>query len=128
MEEQAQSLIDRTTAAFKAGKLQTNPFPNAGGAAIPPPPSLQGGPQTQIAIMGGPGPQQMGPRPGLIPTPMRPMGPMMVGPGPGQPMGMPGMRPGMPGPMIMGGPPMGMMMGPVQQMAAAQVLQTQMRN
>ncbi|KAL4705968.1 hypothetical protein ACJJTC_019323 [Scirpophaga incertulas] len=36
MEEQAQHLIDATTAAFKAGKIAQNPF-GAKGAAIPPP-------------------------------------------------------------------------------------------
>ncbi|CAF0722155.1 unnamed protein product [Didymodactylos carnosus] len=30
MEEQAQRLIDQTTAAFKSGKLQSNPFSNSG--------------------------------------------------------------------------------------------------
>ena len=35
MEEQAQSLIDATTAAFKAGKLPGSGMP--GGVAIPPP-------------------------------------------------------------------------------------------
>ena len=39
--------------------------------------------------MGGPRPMGA-PRPGLIPNPMGPMGPMMVGPGPMQPVGMPG--------------------------------------
>lgn len=39
MEEQAQNLIDATTAAFKAGKM-TNSFGPPKGAAIPPPPSL----------------------------------------------------------------------------------------
>lgn len=41
MEEQAQSLIDATTAAFKAGKIAQNPFAPPGapgkGMAIPPP-------------------------------------------------------------------------------------------
>lgn len=42
MEEQAQHLIDATTAAFKAGKIATNPFAQKpGGAAIPPPASMQ---------------------------------------------------------------------------------------
>ena len=41
MEEQAQHLIDATTAAFKAGKIASNPFAApAAGAAIPPPASL----------------------------------------------------------------------------------------
>lgn len=42
MEEQAQHLIDATTAAFKAGKIATNPFAQKpGGTAIPPPGSMQ---------------------------------------------------------------------------------------
>lgn len=41
MEEQAQHLIDATTAAFKAGKITNNPFaPPGKGVAIPPPPQL----------------------------------------------------------------------------------------
>lgn len=41
MEEQAQHLIDATTAAFKAGKIANNPFAQAGkGVAIPPPAQL----------------------------------------------------------------------------------------
>ncbi|KAI3369325.1 hypothetical protein L3Q82_007574 [Scortum barcoo] len=57
MEEQAQSLIDKTTAAFQQGKIPPTPFPGG-----PPP--------------GGP------PRPGMLPTP--PMGgpPMMPMMGP----------------------------------------------
>jgi U1 small nuclear ribonucleoprotein C len=35
MEEQAQHLIDATTAAFKAGKIATNPFANPPPGAIP---------------------------------------------------------------------------------------------
>ena len=57
MEDQAQSLIDATTAAFMKGKLGKYP-----GNAIPPPQSL-----------GGP--------------PMRPMGPGGMGPGMGPGMG-----------------------------------------
>lgn len=41
MEEQAQHLIDATTAAFKAGKIAQNPFsnppPNMNMTAVPPP-------------------------------------------------------------------------------------------
>ncbi|XP_023235125.1 U1 small nuclear ribonucleoprotein C-like [Centruroides sculpturatus] len=51
MEEQAQNLIDATTAAFKAGKIQSGQFGQPpkppgvppGGAMIPPPASLQVG-------------------------------------------------------------------------------------
>ncbi|XP_014001869.1 U1 small nuclear ribonucleoprotein C [Salmo salar] len=90
MEEQAQSLIDKTTAAFQQGKMPPTPFPGApptGGAMIPPP------------NLNGP------PRPGMLPTPQMggpPMMPMMggMGPPPGM-MGGPGMRPPMGGRMQM---------------------------
>ena len=49
MEEQAQSLIDATTAAFKAGKLGPGGPPGPHGAMIPPPMGM-GGPR-----MGMPG-------------------------------------------------------------------------
>ncbi|KAG1700044.1 U1 small nuclear ribonucleoprotein C [Nymphon striatum] len=83
MEEQAQSLIDATTAAFKAGKISTNPFapgPNRppGGAMIPPPPTLQG----PVGPRGIP-PPTVGRMPGPMPTmPPGPMPPMMAPPGP----------------------------------------------
>merc|ERR1712243_217832 len=83
MEDQAQSLIDATTAAFMSGKLGKYP-----GNAIPPPQSL-----------GGPPMRPMGP-PGMPPMPPG-MGPPGMPPG----MGPPGMPPGM-------GPPPGMMGGP----------------
>ncbi|NP_001158541.1 U1 small nuclear ribonucleoprotein C [Oncorhynchus mykiss] len=91
MEEQAQSLIDKTTAAFQQGKMPPTPFPGApppGGAMIPPP-NLHGPP-----------------RPGMLPTPQMggpPMMPMMGGMGPPPPgmMGGPGMRPPMGGRMQM---------------------------
>ncbi|GAB6029018.1 hypothetical protein CHUAL_004806 [Chamberlinius hualienensis] len=111
MEEQAQNLIDATTAAFKAGKIASNPFapPPRPGAAIPPPPALQG-PR-------GPLPPRMpGMPPGPIPGPLPPMGapmPIMGPHGPIPPtMMMPGMRPPM-GPPVGAPmmPPMGM--GPV---------------
>ncbi|XP_036254459.1 U1 small nuclear ribonucleoprotein C isoform X2 [Molothrus ater] len=71
MEEQAQSLIDKTTAAFQQGKIPPTPFsaPPPAGAMIPPPPSI-------------PGP----PRPGMMPAPHMggpPMMPMMGPPPPG---------------------------------------------
>lgn len=100
MEEQAQSLIDATTAAFKAGKIPSNPFV-PGGAAIPPPPNLQGPhprgqlpPGAPMPPMGGPMPPNMmmpgmrppmGPMMTMGPIPMRPMPmrpPMMIGPQP----------------------------------------------
>ncbi|XP_054640834.1 U1 small nuclear ribonucleoprotein C isoform X1 [Dunckerocampus dactyliophorus] len=85
MEEQAQSLIDKTTAAFQQGKIPPTPF-----AGAPPP--------------GGP------PRPGMLPTPPMPGPPMMpmMGPPPHgmMPGGPAGMRPPMGGPMqMMPGPP-----------------------
>merc|ERR1711962_1481588 len=92
MEEQAQSLIDATTAAFKAGKLPGG-VPGPGGVSIPPPMNMRPG---------------MGPPPGMPPHPM--MGPPRPGMGPpmGPPMGGPmGPRPGMvPHPGMR--PPMGM--------------------
>ncbi|KAM9595191.1 U1 small nuclear ribonucleoprotein C isoform 1-T1 [Morphnus guianensis] len=98
MEEQAQSLIDKTiAAAFQQGKIPPTPFsaPPPAGAMIPPPPSI-------------PGP----PRPGMMPAPHMggpPMMPMMGPPPPGMmPVGpAPGMRPPMGGHMpMMPGPPM----------------------
>ena len=86
MEDQAQSLIDATTAAFMKGKLGKYP-----GNAIPPPQSLGGPPG--MRPMGPPGmrmpgmPRGMGP-PGMVPPPP---GMMWMGP----PMGMGGLSPGM---------------------------------
>ncbi|XP_056126520.1 U1 small nuclear ribonucleoprotein C [Rhinichthys klamathensis goyatoka] len=92
MEEQAQSLIDKTTAAFQQGKIPPTAFPGA-----PPP----GGSLLPHPNISGP------PRPGMLPAP--PMGgpPMMpmMGPPPH------GMMPGGPGPGMR--PPMG---GPMQMM------------
>ncbi|CAO1315693.1 unnamed protein product [Diamesa tonsa] len=65
MEEQAQSLIDATTAAFKAGKIAQNPF------AQPPPGMKPGAPNAM-------------PRPGMIPgMPMAGFNPQMMTPPPG---------------------------------------------
>ncbi|XP_073758316.1 U1 small nuclear ribonucleoprotein C-like [Callorhinus ursinus] len=97
MEEQAQSLIDKTTAAFQQGKIPPTPFsaPPPVGAMILPPPSLLGPPC-----------------PGMMPAPHTggpPMMPMMGPPPPGMmPVGpAPGMRPPMGGHMpMMPGPPM----------------------
>lgn len=56
MEEQAQNLIDQTTAAFKAGKIAANPFsvapPKPGaGIAIPPPMTTgMGGPPPRVPL------------------------------------------------------------------------------
>ncbi|XP_018906548.1 U1 small nuclear ribonucleoprotein C [Bemisia tabaci] len=105
MEEQAQNLIDATTAAFKAGKIATNPF--AKGAAIPPPPSLQaGGPiRPPVPPPGVPGP--------IVGPPVGPMGPMMMPPGAMPPGAMPpgAMPPGAMPPMM---PPMMGPMGPMR--------------
>ncbi|KAJ8683188.1 hypothetical protein QAD02_018980 [Eretmocerus hayati] len=107
MEEQAQHLIDATTAAFKAGKIASNPFAQNKGVAIPPPTSLV--PPRPGVPPPGPG---MMPPPGMHPGPGMPGGPMMMGPpmmGMRPPMmghmPMPhmGMRP--PHPPLMGGPP-----------------------
>ncbi|EEZ98096.1 U1 small nuclear ribonucleoprotein C [Tribolium castaneum] len=99
MEEQAQHLIDATTAAFKAGKIANNPFAQPGkGVAIPPPAQLTAMGQRP----GAPGAPMMPPTMG----PGGPMPPMMMGPhGPMPPMM--GMRPPMMGMMPMG--PMGPM-------------------
>uniref|UniRef100_A0A023F9L9 U1 small nuclear ribonucleoprotein C n=2 Tax=Triatoma TaxID=30075 RepID=A0A023F9L9_TRIIF len=104
MEEQAQHLIDATTAAFKAGKIAV-----AGKNVVPPPGVPPIGPNG-LAARPPPGPM-MGP-PGMHPG----MGPMMMGPhGPMPPMM--GMRPGPPmmGPMVPMGPvgPMGPMRPPM---------------
>ncbi|KAK6633454.1 hypothetical protein RUM43_001034 [Polyplax serrata] len=106
MEEQAQHLIDATTAAFKAGKI-SNPFAPKPGAAIPPPTTMPGAPRPVPPGPMGPATNMMGP------GPMGPMGPMMMGPnGPIRaPMGGPIMGPM--GPMMGPMGPMGPMMGPM---------------
>ncbi|XP_055376915.1 U1 small nuclear ribonucleoprotein C [Condylostylus longicornis] len=100
MEEQAQHLIDATTAAFKAGKITQNPFgvmPPPKGVAIPPPSNLGAPPPRPGMVPPQVPPMMMGPH-GPIPPPMlmRPppmMGPMgpMLGPPPPlrQPIGNP---------------------------------------
>lgn len=113
LEDQVQKLVDDTTAAFKAGKIHTNPFqsstgiaPPAGGVMIPPPAILQprlppATPQPGMKPpMGG-----MIPPPGMMPPigpmgPMMPMAPMMPGMRPMAPMGGPSMTPMGPGPMM----------------------------
>ena len=105
MEEQAQNLIDATTAAFKAGKLPNAGHPH-GGVAIPPPGAGGMPPGPPPPMMMAPPPRPgMGPPPGAPPMGMPPMG---MPPGMRPPLGMP---PGMP-PQAMpphGAPP-GMMM------------------
>lgn len=104
MEEQAQHLIDATTAAYKAGKITQNPFakaaiPPPAGLGAPPPLLTAGAPPPPGGAPGAPSrPQGPGAGPaGMLPPPMM-MGPMM------------GMRPPMMGPM---GPMMGPM-GPMR--------------
>uniref|UniRef100_A0A8C5W5W5 U1 small nuclear ribonucleoprotein C n=1 Tax=Microcebus murinus TaxID=30608 RepID=A0A8C5W5W5_MICMU len=90
MEEQAQSLIDKTTAPFQQGKIPPTPFsaPPPAGAMIPPPPSLPGPPHPGMMpapYMGGPPPPGMmpvRPAPQMRPPmgghmPMMPRPPMM---------------------------------------------------
>ncbi|ESO03546.1 hypothetical protein HELRODRAFT_111980 [Helobdella robusta] len=96
LEEQVQKLVDDTTAAFKAGKIPSNPYLNgpAGlGAMIPPPMALAPRP------LGPPGAPPM-----FMPPPMRP--PMGSLP-PGLGVMPPGLRP-----PPMGLPPMNMMPPP----------------
>ncbi|XP_055435264.1 U1 small nuclear ribonucleoprotein C-like [Bubalus kerabau] len=95
--EQAQSLIDKTAAAFQQAKIPPTPFsaPPPAGAMSPPPPSLPGPPRPGMMPaphMGGP---PMMPRMGPPPPEMMPVGPA------------PGMRPPMGGHMpMMPWPPM----------------------
>lgn len=88
MEEQAQHLIDATTAAFKAGKMVQNPFsgPPPNMTTVPPPNSF--GPPRMLPPPGMP--------PGMIPPPgMMPPPGIRTMPPPGMPPGMipPGMIP-----------------------------------
>ncbi|ALC46453.1 snRNP-U1-C [Drosophila busckii] len=87
MEEQAQHLIDATTAAFKAGKITNNPF------AGPPPGAKPAG----VSI---PPPNMAPPRPGMpmMPPYMPPMLNPLMGPGGNMP-------PPILNPMAMMGPP-----------------------
>lgn len=93
---QAQHLIDATTAAFKAGKIASNPFaqaPPKAGVAIPPPNAPPPRPGQMIPGMPPP-PMMLGPHipmMGMRPPPMMGMPPPMAG--------MPGMR------MMMNAPP-----------------------
>lgn len=92
MEEQAQHLIDATTAAFKAGKIASNPFaqaPPKTGVAIPPP---NAPPPRPGQMMPGMPPPMMGhipmmgmrPMMGMPPPPMAGMRMMMMNPPPMQ--------------------------------------------
>lgn len=99
METQAQHLIDATTAAYKAGKIQQNPFtagpPKPPNVAIPPPaigiptrpPMIPGMQQPPLIMGSNGGPPMMGMRPPMMmPLPHQvPLGfrpPMMSGPPP----------------------------------------------
>ncbi|XP_051156534.1 U1 small nuclear ribonucleoprotein C-like [Leptopilina boulardi] len=103
MEEQAQQLIDATTAAFKAGKIASNPFATNKGVAIPPPPNLVPRPGPGVVPQQGP---PMMPPPGIHHH-HHPGPPMMMGPMPPM-MGRPPMMPPM--------GPIGHMMGPMGHM------------
>jgi U1 small nuclear ribonucleoprotein C len=98
MEEQAQSLIDATTAAFKAGKLPGGMPGMPGGVSIPPPMGMRPGMPPGMSGMPPPGmgmPHHMmgPPRPGMPPHMMgMPRGPPGMVPHPG---GMPPMPPQM---------------------------------
>lgn len=93
MEEQAQSLIDQTTAAYQAGSSAPPQVPHMPppGMLPPPPPGMMPPPGTL-------------PPPGAMPFPMPPPGAMpppgMIRPPPGGPLG---------------GPPPGRMPGPPQE-------------
>ncbi|XP_022654099.1 U1 small nuclear ribonucleoprotein C-like [Varroa jacobsoni] len=120
MEDQAQNLIDQTTAAFKQGKMAPR-----SGAMVPPPgqhlnnhpaPGNQPGPMTAPAGPGGPpgvhqGPPMMMAPPGMGPPGMGGLPPGMPPMPPMGPLGFPGM-PGMP-PIGPGMPPMGGIGGPM---------------
>uniref|UniRef100_A0A2K6LMY2 U1 small nuclear ribonucleoprotein C n=1 Tax=Rhinopithecus bieti TaxID=61621 RepID=A0A2K6LMY2_RHIBE len=106
MEEQAQSLIDKTSAAFQQGKIPPAPSsaPPPAGTMIPPPPSLPGPPHPGMMpashMRGPPMMPMMGPPPpGMTP----------VGPAPGMRPPMGGHRPMMPGPPMMRPPACPMM-------------------
>jgi len=109
MEDQAQSLIDATTAAFKAGKALSGAFTGPKpppGAILPPPPPLPPGarfpPGARMPMLPN------------VPPPPLPPGAAMMMPGMPPPI-MPGMRPP-------GGPPPPF--APPPSLAALQALQT----
>lgn len=102
MEDQAQQLIDATTAMYKAGKISSNPFSNQKGAAIPPPPNMSMPPGSFPPMP--PMPVPPGGPPGMMPPPM-PGALGMPPPGVSHMMVPPMMRP--PGmPQMMMPPPM----------------------
>uniref|UniRef100_A0A336JYT9 U1 small nuclear ribonucleoprotein C n=1 Tax=Culicoides sonorensis TaxID=179676 RepID=A0A336JYT9_CULSO len=90
MEEQAQHLIDATTAAFKAGKIAQNPFsavpPPVAGGKLPvtiPPPNMAGPPPRVPPGMLTMPPPMAGLRPPMMPGPPMMMPPMNMRPPPG---------------------------------------------
>lgn len=114
LEEQVQKLVDDTTAAFKAGKIASNPFQSSqqsGGTMIPPPATLAGGTKPPAAAppaTPAAGPPVGGPVPGMS----------LMGPPPGThlPPMMPTMTVGIRPPM---GPPIGPPMAPMGTMVSA---------
>ncbi len=114
MEDQAQQLIDATTAMYKAGKIAANPFSSQKGTAIPPPPnmSIPPGPYSMPPMPVPPGVPQ-----GMMPPP--PAGPPGMPPGLGPMMGVPPMPPmmrqGMPQMMMPIPPPVNQIRLPQQQ-------------
>lgn len=83
MEEQAQHLIDATTAAFKAGKIAQNPFttgPPKPNVAIPPPNlGMPARPGMMPGMPAGGPPLMMGHGPmGMRPPMMMPMGEFVI--------------------------------------------------
>ncbi|XKL60378.1 hypothetical protein PGB90_001394 [Kerria lacca] len=101
MEDQAQQLIDATTAMYKAGKIAANPFTNQKGPAIPPPmnmniPPGSYAPMPPMSVHPGVPQGMMPPPPPGMPPPG--VGPMMVPPVPSM------MRPSL-SPMMMSVPP-----------------------
>ncbi|XP_054161968.1 U1 small nuclear ribonucleoprotein C-like [Oppia nitens] len=83
MEDQAQSLIDATTAAFKASKALSGAFGAKPGAILPPPPPLPPGARFSVGAGG-----RLPILPNVPPPPLPPGAAMMLPP----PL-MPGMRP-----------------------------------
>uniref|UniRef100_A0A2K6U354 Uncharacterized protein n=1 Tax=Saimiri boliviensis boliviensis TaxID=39432 RepID=A0A2K6U354_SAIBB len=90
MEDQAQSLVDKTTAAFQQGKIPPTPFsvPPPAGAMIPPPPVFW---SSFPGMMPGPPIKPMTGHPGMMP----------VGPAPGMRLPMGDHMPMMPGPPVL---------------------------
>ncbi|XP_062932926.1 U1 small nuclear ribonucleoprotein C-like [Cynocephalus volans] len=106
MEEDTQSLTDKTMAAFQQGKIPPTTFSASppAGAMIPPSPSFPGSPcpgMMPAAHVGGP--------PMMLAMGLPPPGMMAVGPAPGMKPPMGGHMPMMPGPPMMRPPARPMM-------------------